>query len=242
MNTGHFLMAFALTAVVVSTTWSHEETRKLTLSADGIQGIEIESGAGILVVEGDGDQITVDATIRIREASREEAEEFLDRYMVLTLEKRGASAILRSFFEDGWEASWREKSIDLVVKLPKRLHVDVQDGSGAVTIRGVDGEVRVDDGSGSIDASDLGGDVRIDDGSGSVKIRNVKGNVTVDDGSGEITIMDVGGTVKVSDGSGSIDINGVAQDVIIRSSGSGGVSINNVKGRVERDDNRRQRD
>ena len=56
------------------------------------------------------------------------------------------------------------------------------------------------------------------------------------DGSGTIFIQQVGGTVKIDDGSGSIHIDGVEKDVIIEDSGSGGLDIRNVKGKVYRDD------
>lgn len=221
---------------------AHEEERKLTLSAEGIEGIEIQSGPGFLVVEGGSNDITVQATIRLRSYDDDEAKEFLKRYMELTLEKRGSSAILRSFFNDReWGWNWKEKGIDLTVRVPKRFHVDIEDGSGSLELKGVDGHVRIDDGSGSIDIADVGGNLRIDDGSGTIQVKNVRGDVTVSDGSGSMTLVDIGGTVKVSDGSGSIDIDRVEHDVIIRSSGSGGLTINNVKGRVERDDDDRRR-
>jgi hypothetical protein len=235
-------MKSILFLLVAMPLWAHEEERKLALPAEGIDGIEIQSGAGFLVVEGGSNEITVQATIRLRGYDNDEAKEFLDRYMELTLEKRGSSAILRSFFNDReWGWKWKEKGIDLTVRVPKRFHVDIEDGSGSLELKGVDGHVRIDDGSGSIDITDVGGNLRIDDGSGTIQVKNVRGDVNVSDGSGSMTLVDIGGTVKVSDGSGSIDIDRVEHDVIIRSSGSGGLTINNVKGRVERDDDDRKR-
>jgi len=219
---------------------AHEEERKLTLAADGIEGIEIESGAGFLVVKGEGANVTVSATIRLRGIADDEVKEFLDRYMELSLEKRGKSAILKSYFTDrDWGWKWKEKAIDLIVTVPKRFHAAIDDGSGSLEVKSIDGHVSIEDGSGSIEVNDIGGNLRINDGSGTITVRKVGGDVTVNDGSGSMTLVDIGGTVKVTDGSGSIDIDRVERDVIIKSSGSGGLSINNVKGRVERDDNRR---
>jgi hypothetical protein len=58
----------------------------------------------------------------------------------------------------------------------------------------------------------------------------------IDDGSGSMTVADVKGSVTMEDGSGSIDIDRVGKDVIIEESGSGGVHIGKVDGRVIRRD------
>jgi len=105
--------------------------------------------------------------------------------------------------------------------------------SGSIAVDEVAG-VSIDDGSGSIRVGRVAGDVKIDDGSGGIEIDDVTGNVSVDDGSGELRVRQVGGTVTVDDGSGSIDIKDVEKDVRLISTGSGGVDIANVKGRVVR--------
>ena len=49
-----------------------------------------------------------------------------------------------------------------------------------------------------------------------------------------MNIIEISGKVTVRDGSGSININGVEQEVIIEESGSGGLTIRNVKGNVQK--------
>jgi hypothetical protein len=55
------------------------------------------------------------------------------------------------------------------------------DGSGGITAHGVRGSVFIDDGSGALDISDVTGDLVIeDDGSGSQRFSGIQGKVAND--------------------------------------------------------------
>jgi len=214
-----------------------ETTKSLTLPAEGLKGLEIRAGAGSLTVTGrDGlAAIEVKAEIVAKGIADEDMDAHIKDRIELTLEKRGDAAVLVSRV--------REESrlfhigsgtvVNLTVSVPKTMTLDIDDGSGSIAVDEVAG-VSIDDGSGSIRVGRVAGDVKIDDGSGGIEIDDVTGNVSVDDGSGELRVRQVGGTVTVDDGSGSIDIKDVEKDVRLISTGSGGVDIANVKGRVVR--------
>ena len=58
----------------------------------------------------------------------------------------------------------------------------VEDGSGTIDIRGVQGSVTVDDGSGDIAIDDVEQDLIIEEeGSGSLRYTNVRGVIQQDD-------------------------------------------------------------
>lgn len=112
-------------------------------------------------------------------------------------------------------------------------NLKINDGSGEIVLKGILGqEVKITDGSGNIDLVDCQGKLEISDGSGEIYVEKINNDVKIRDGSGTIIVRSVKGSVYIRDGSGSINIDGVAKDVIIYSSGSGGESINNVKGKV----------
>jgi len=129
-------------------------------------------------------------------------------------------------------------------------YLDLIDGSGSIRLARIGGDTQVEDGSGSTGIEQIGGNLELTDGSGGVKIEGVKGNVEVKDGSGGLQIRDirgdvevedgsggmeiihVGGNVTIYDGSGSITIRNVRRDVRIKEAGSGGVTIQDVKGKV----------
>lgn len=213
-----------------------DTTKTLTIPAEGLKGFEIRAGAGSLKVTGSegATAIEVRAEIVAKGVDDEDLDAFLKDRVELTLEKRGDKAVLVSRVKERFRLfEFKSAVINLTVSVPKALVLDVDDGSGSLVIEDVAG-VRLDDGSGSVRIGRVTGDVEIDDGSGGIELFDVAGDVSVEDGSGEIDIRGVGGTVTVDDGSGSLSIEDVGEDVRIVSAGSGGVDINDVKGRVIR--------
>ncbi len=233
--------------------YSHQEVKSLTLAADGIEKLEIDCGAGFLRVRGDNSlkSIEVEAEIVLRGRGEERAKEFMQKHVILKLEKRGGKAVLVSKIKEGFSLfSFGSKQINLTATIPNTIDLEVHDGSGEITVSNIKGELTIEDGSGSISIEDIYGNVIIDDGSGKIDVRNVTGNVNIEDGSGEIevedvsddvsiddnsgsiAVMNVGKNVTLSDGSGSIEVNDVNGNVVIKNDGSGGIRIRNVKGRV----------
>ena len=233
---------------------TYREKRELNTEANGIQTLDISCGAGALVLEGKEQQdIKVEAEIEIVGMSDKKAQEFINAKIELSLERRGTIAYLKSKTNDSF---WRPKDarVNLIVTLPPHLNLKVDDGSGSIRLRHMDGYVSIKDGSGSVEVRDTKGNLTIVDGSGSIDIRNIQGDVTVKDGSGgifaeriggDLTVVDgsgsievggVDGSVLVDDGSGSIDIHDVGKDVTIASDGSGSCNISGVKGGVFRRD------
>ena len=235
-----------------------EKEFNLNLLAEGIKMFEIDCGAGYLRVKGvEGlEQIEVDAVLVTKGIDEEDLEEFKNKYVKLKLEQDGKKARLISEIKSGFSVSSlfkrKEACINLDVRVPKNLDLEIDDGSGSIEVSGINGNVEVDDGSGSIEIANIKGWVKIDDGSGSttleniggkvnvndgsgtIKITGVGGDVDVDDSSGTLSIYDIKGSVVVDDGSGGIVIDGVDKDVNIKSAGSGSLTIRNVKGKVKK--------
>lgn len=224
-----FIVLFIL---CITAALSFEKVQNLNLSAEGIQQLKIECGSGFLKVRGDSatKDIHVKAEIIVKGKDDKDAPEYIRKYVVLTLERENNKAVLISRFENKNFSGSRV--INLTVDVPKSIHLDVDDGSGEMSIQHITGDVKVDDGSGEIDIANIQGDVKIDDGSGTVSLRDVEGDVSIDDGSGSIEVNGVSGNVVVDDGSGSINIEDVGGDVRIKDDGSGSISIKDVKGKV----------
>jgi len=228
-----FLAVFFLCATSL---FAYKEVKELSLSAQGIEKLEIDCGSGYLKVYGrEGlKEIRVEAEIILEGKSEKSAEEFLQKYLDLSLKKRGSRAVLTSGFENYRSMfSFGNKVVNLTVSIPMDMNLDVDDGSGSIRIEDIAGDVNVDDGSGSMEIMNIKGNLEVDDGSGEIEVEGIYGDVSIDDGSGSMIIRNIGGSVTVRDGSGSITIDGVEKDVYIPSEGSGSVRVNNVKGKVK---------
>jgi hypothetical protein len=231
------VMTLFVAGFVVAGTAGYEERRVLDLPAGGLSGLSIHAGPGSLEVKGvaGADLVHVVAVIRVDERDAEQARKAIEAHTTLSLQRNGENAQLISGFADGFFGFGDSGTIELTVEVPEGMHLDIDDSSGAVVISGTRGNVTVDDSSGSMTISDVGA-VDIEDSSGSVEISGATGDVVVDDGSGSKTIETVAGSVRVGDGSGSIQIDGVEGDVVVEESGSGGVTVDNVRGTVTTDE------
>lgn len=214
----------------------YTETRDLSLAAAGIDTFVINVGAGSLDVRGfEGLQtIEVKATIVVPDADSEDGKRIIEDDLELTLERAADSAVLESRFARHFWGFGSDAYVDLEVRAPASMVIEIDDGSGSMDVAGFVSDVRIDDGSGSIDVNAAGG-LYIDDGSGSIDVLNVSRDVYINDGSGSITVEKVGGTVTIDDGSGGIRVKNVAGDLIILDAGSGSVSFADIRGTVEED-------
>lgn len=231
------------------------DIKQLSLEARGIEKFDVDCGSGFLKIYGETnrDEIEVEAEIILDGMSERKAEDFMRNRVRLSLKTRGDTACLIADIDSKFSLfSWGSREINLTVRMPSELAMQVEDGSGTIwidnihnniqvddgsgnmMIRNVTGLVRIDDGSGEIECVDVGGDVEIDDGSGDISLEMIGGAVDIEDGSGSIRVDEAVGDVTIQDGSGSIMVDRVQRNVIIQTDGSGGVDISRVEGRVIR--------
>lgn len=251
-----YIVGLGILLLGASTAAAYQENRTLALEAKSIGHLRIDCGAGELRVEGvDGlAEINVEALIIVERTDEDEAVEFLEKNLELELVERGSGARLICEIDNDNLLFWRRinAKVDLVVRVPRNMALDITDGSGNIFVQDIDAAVIINDGSGNIKLADMIGEVRMDDGSGEILLTNITGSVTIDDGSGDIEAEQVVGDIDINDGSGNImmskitgdvfvedgsgnmAIDGVDGDVDIEEAGSGEVDITNVTGRVRK--------
>ena len=216
------LTALALIALALPTL-ARAETKTLTLDSKEMKSMRIDVAGGDLVIEGvaNGSQIEVIATFDEDE-----------RDIELSLTREGDRAALLSGTEEWHFWVRRTMKIDLRVKVPHGLELDIDDGSGDIRISNTVGEAEIDDGSGSIEIKNHRGDLEVEDGSGSIDISGVVGDVYVEDGSGRMSITNVDGKVTIDDGSGPVNVENVTKGLTILDDGSGDFSTENIAGGI----------
>lgn len=220
----------------------YSETRNLSISAEDIKRLEIDCGAGFLKITGiEGlKEIEVEAEIIIDAINKKKAKNYIRDNARLDLKAKGSKAILESYFKDSdffLSNLFSSKSarIDLIVRIPKTMVVDIEDGSGFIHIRDIDNDITIDDGSGDVSVENILGNLDMNDGSGGIELEYITGDVDIEDASGEIEAFDVDGDLAIEDGSGSIRVKDVSGNVKI-DDGSGDITIRNVSGSVIVDD------
>jgi hypothetical protein len=211
------------------------ETATGTISSSVDRGsvakLLVLAGAGSLEVRGEPRaDLLIEGTVTACARTRARAEEILEQ-VDLVATTRGDTLRLESEGPRG--LSHGGYSIDLFLRVPSELAVEIRDGSGGISVDNVHGGLRIVDGSGEIELTRSGGEVRIEDGSGEILIEGVDGPVEIHDGSGCMRIVEVVGDVGIWDGSGSIRVDGLRGNLRIHEAGSGSVSIGLVSGTVQ---------
>ncbi len=146
--------------------------KQLSIQSNKAKEIFIDVGAGNLnVSSGDIDDIIVNAKVYSKKYRNiDDLNDAFENKIVFSLKEKGSTIVLKalnkkSFF--GYNNA--EISIDIDVVIPRKMNVEIDDGSGDMWI------------------TDIGGTLKIDDGSGSTKIDNIGNSIFIDDGSGNLT-------------------------------------------------------
>lgn len=121
--------------------------------------------------------------------------------------------------------------MDLTIKVPEDLALEVKDSSGDMSLRNV-AAVQIKDSSGDIKVDSARDSVTISDSSGDIEIDAVNGDVTIEsDSSGDIEATDIQGTVLVmKDSSGDIEATDVSDNFIVERDSSGDINAYDIGG------------
>ncbi|MGI5282812.1 DUF4097 family beta strand repeat-containing protein [Nonomuraea polychroma] len=131
-------------------------------------------------------------------------------------------------------SNWGSCSVDYEIEVPKGLAVDLDSGSGNITLRALTGDIDVHVGSGDVDATDLAGKkVVAEAGSGNVELKytTAPASAQLKAGSGDIVLNVPDGPydVRTDTGSGdetvSVKNDGSSPNKISLTAGSGNVSV-----------------
>ena len=203
--------------------------QELSIDARALNALDIEAGAGSLVISGSDDVTNIVVVADIYTDKRH-----ADNYRLELTDSGGSGFLVAKIDSNGF---WQGDSprIDIKVTMPSHLMLQVDDGSGSVNISHIYGAVDVKDGSGELSIKDIKSDLKVKDGSGSLTISEVIGNVTITDGSGEIALNEIDGHIDIDDGSGSIYASAISGNAIFED-GSGDLTVRKVGGMVTIDD------
>jgi len=204
---------------------SYSEKRSVASSAAGVTRIVVIGRAGTLHIGGRRTVAQVSASGTACASSRDGLNE-----TKLVLTRSGSELRIEAVTPDhDHEFFGGSAKLDFDVVVPDNVPLEVEDGSGDMTIENV-GPAEVTDGSGDMTIRNVGGNLSVHDGSGDMKLENITGDVRITDGSGEIEVLGAGSVDIGNDGSGSVDIRNVKRDVHIGNKGSGSVDVSDVGG------------
>jgi DUF4097 and DUF4098 domain-containing protein YvlB len=224
------VLALASTAALAEHECKFAAERNFDIDAAGLKTFALELGSSDAYVEG----VAGLKQVEVRGKACASQQEWLDE---LTLEqsRSGATATVTAAKKHGVHINLFGSSyayIDVKVRVPAELLVDVDAGSGDANVTRV-AALRFGSGSGDLKADHVAGDASVRVGSGDVVIADV-GSLKVERaGSGDIRASDVRGDISVGHvGSGDLNFRNVKGGVRVDSIGSGDVMVTHAGGDV----------
>ena len=148
----------------------------------------------------------------------------------------------------GWGWGDPASQVDIELRVPHSIDLQVDSGAGPVTVQGIRGNIRlatgqgdvqvrqtagslsIETGSGNLIAQDCEGTMELEAGQGTVTVRGARGNLELDTGSGGLMLTDLAGNVEADVGSGRVRISCMRGDLKL-DAGSGDVILENVTSR-----------
>ena len=244
------LFGLVLTAASTAAFANHEcrfaADRNLDIDPAGLKALALVLGSSDAHVDG----VAAGKRIEVRARACASEEEWL-KDLTVEQERSGDRVRLTATKSHSTHLNWFGSSyayIDIGIRLPAELAVEIDAGSGDAKVNHV-AALTFSSGSGDLEADHVGdtvvrvgsGDVVVDDlanltveraGSGDIRATKVRGEVKVGHvGSGDMNFRDVHGAVRIeSVGSGDVVVDRAGGDVVIGSIGSGDVTVDGVGG------------
>lgn len=241
------LLVALLPTLAVANECTFTAQRDFDIDATGLGAAALVLGSTDAVVEGVPGLTKVE--VRGKACASEQA--WLAE-LTVDQQRSGDRVTITPHTERHSHMSWvgsRYAYIELHVRVPTQLAIDIQGSSSDADVRNVaslvfsssSGDLHVDKIAGALSAEVSSGDVKGGDigsldlrrtSSGDFTLRDVHGDVKVAHaGSADLNFDRVGGSVVIERvGSGDVSANDVGRDVTIDSIGSGDVSVDSVGG------------
>ena len=102
------------------------------------------------------------------------------------------------------ESGMSNRSIEIVLHMPKEADLEVNTGDGSITVQPVAGKVNLSTGDGSISAEGLQGEIRLHTGDGSIGATGLSGRLEADTGDGSLSVRGRFDVLSLRTGDGSI--------------------------------------
>jgi len=128
-----------------------------------------------------------------------------------------------------FQMNWRNRRVDIELKVPRDIDLDLHTGDGNVDVQSVKGTIILQSGDGNLTLSELQGTLKANTGDGKINMRNVRGDLTLHTGDGRLDLTGIDGSLRAETGDGRVKVDG-RFDVLDLKTGDGGIDASANEG------------
>ena len=172
------------------------QEKTINKSFSNVKTIQLSTGSGnITIKKSQGAGVNVSITHSY------DSDEFTP-----VIEQQSGKLIMKEKFSEGnhsGNSAW-------TIAVPDNVSLNLNSGSGAVTMAGVSTDVKSNLGSGNVSISSVRGELAFNTGSGDINLYDTQGDFAFNTGSGDIRADGGKGNFRLNAGSGDIDLVGLS--------------------------------
>jgi hypothetical protein len=202
-----------ITFLLAATTAMHAQEKTVNKNFKNIRIIRLNTSSGDVILRKSN---STDVDLNLRYSYDE------DEFKPTIDESNGTLTIKEEFSRGNHSGS---SSWELTV--PNDARVNLNTGSGNLTMDGVNAEVKTNLGSGDIELTSVKGKLDFNTGSGNIELTDTNGDVSLNTGSGNIQASKSSGDFSFNAGSGNIRLKEIKGDLSMNT-GSGDINATSI--------------
>ena len=185
---------------------------------------EVPSGSVIEVINrygnveisaADTDTIVVDVAKTVLARTQEDAD-VLSKQLTYSIVQEGSRyRVISTFNRDENRIRGRRLRTSLVVRVPKKSRLTVDNRNGDVELTDLVGEQQLTNGFGRLIVARVVGDIRLNNRNGDLSVSDIQGSADIHNEFSSVEVKEVSGSLKVDHRNGSVVVSGVKGETTI---------------------------
>lgn len=191
-----WLAGLSLIALVAPSAWADEWSHQYPLKGRPDVHVKTDDGS-VRIDTGAGAAIEAQVTTRGWRIAPGE--------VTITESQTGDRVDIEVRLPKGVHIGMGNRSIDVVLRMPKEADLEVHTGDGSIVAQPVTGRVSLSTGDGSITVDGLQGEISLHTGDGSIRATGLSGRLKADTGDGSMNVRGRFDVLDLRTGDGGID-------------------------------------
>jgi len=212
---------------------SYHFTEHYEKEVPGGSSIDIINRFGnVEVVPAETDRIVVDVDKTVVAANSSAAAD-VSKQFLYSIEQDGSRyRVVSNYNRDENRIRGRRFKTSLVVKVPKRSAIVLDNRNGNVDLSGLTGDQKITNSFGNVTLTGITGAVSISNRNANVTLHEIGGATTITNEFGNVEVRKIAGTLDLRDRNGNVEVEEVKGDTKI-SQAFGGIEARDIQGSLE---------
>lgn len=212
---------------------SYHFTEHYEMEVPNGSSIEIINRYGsVEVVPADTDRIIVDVDKTVIAMNETEAGELSKVLMYSIVEESGRYRVISNYNRDDNRVRGRRFKTSLVVKVPKRSTIALDNRNGSVEVSGITGNQKISNSFGRVVLSRIDGTVFISNKNDNVTVEDITGDTMIHNEFANIDVRRVTGELEVRQRNGGIDLDAIKGDTKVYNA-FGSINARDIQGSLK---------